>query len=55
MTKNVVHVAELPTLIFSTARAFSDWLADHHAASRGIWLRLAKKASGTVSKRSCAG
>ena len=38
-----------PTLSFATPRAFSDWLADHHASSRGIWLRLAKKASGTAS------
>ena len=48
-TKKVVHAAELPTLSFATPHAFSDWLADHHASSRGIWLRLAKKASGTAS------
>lgn len=41
--------AELPTLSFRTPRAFSDWLADHHASSRGIWLKLAKKASGAAS------
>lgn len=48
-TKTVAHAAELPTLLFATKRAFSDWLANHHASSRGIWLRLAKKASGTAS------
>ncbi|MFL6713814.1 MAG: YdeI/OmpD-associated family protein [Sulfurifustis sp.] len=48
-TKKVAHAAKLPTLSFATPRAFSDWLADHHASSRGIWLRLAKKASGTAS------
>lgn len=41
--------AELPTLSFVTPRAFSDWLADYHRSSRGIWLKLAKKASGTAS------
>lgn len=45
----VALAAELPTLSFATPRAFSDWLADSHVSSRGIWLRLAKKASGTVS------
>jgi uncharacterized protein YdeI (YjbR/CyaY-like superfamily) len=49
MTKKVAHAAELPTLSFAAPRAFSDWLADHHASSRGIWLRLAKKASGAAS------
>ena len=39
----------MPILSFATPRAFFDWLAGHHASSRGIWLRLAKKASGTVS------
>lgn len=48
-TKKVADAAELPTLSFATPRAFSDWLADHHASSRGIWLRLARKASGTAS------
>jgi uncharacterized protein YdeI (YjbR/CyaY-like superfamily) len=49
VTKKVAHAAELPTLSFATPRAFSDWLAEHHASSRGIWLRLAKKALGTAS------
>lgn len=48
-TKKVAHAAELPTLSFANPRAFSDWLADHHASSRGVWLRLARKASGTAS------
>lgn len=47
--KKVALAAALPTLSFATPRAFSDWLADYHASSRGIWLRLAKRASGTVS------
>jgi uncharacterized protein YdeI (YjbR/CyaY-like superfamily) len=40
---------ELPTLAFADPRAFSTWLAANHAASRGLWLRLAKKASGVAS------
>jgi len=40
---------ELPTLAFADPRAFSTWLAANHATSRGVWLRLAKKASGTPS------
>jgi len=49
MPKKVAAAAELPTLSFAKPRAFSAWLAGHHASSRGIWLRLAKKASGTAS------
>ena len=41
--------AALPTLSFDAPRAFSDWLVDHHGTSRGVWLKLAKKASGSVS------
>jgi uncharacterized protein YdeI (YjbR/CyaY-like superfamily) len=45
----VPSAAELPIVSFAAPRAFSDWLAEHHASSRGIWLRLAKKGSGTAS------
>lgn len=48
MKKKTTPAAELPILSFATPRAFSKWLAGHHA-SRGIWLRLAKKASGVAS------
>ncbi|HVZ24048.1 MAG TPA: YdeI/OmpD-associated family protein [Vicinamibacterales bacterium] len=47
--KKATNTAELPTLSFASSRAFSDWLADHHDSSRGIWLRLGRKASGSVS------
>ena len=40
---------ELPTVAFADPRAFSTWLAANHATARGVWLRLAKKASGTPS------
>lgn len=49
MTKKSAPAAELPILSFATPRAFSKWLAGHHASSRGIWLRLAKRASGVSS------
>jgi uncharacterized protein YdeI (YjbR/CyaY-like superfamily) len=46
-------VAATPTSDESTpfrdARAWASWLAKHHAASTGIWLRLAKKGAGTPS------
>jgi uncharacterized protein YdeI (YjbR/CyaY-like superfamily) len=40
---------ELPIIAFPTPSAWSDWLAANHAASRGLWLKLAKKASGIAS------
>jgi len=44
-----VPPGELPTVAFADPRAFSTWLAANHASSRGVWLRLAKKASGVPS------
>jgi len=35
----------LPLLSFATARAWLEWLAAHHASSRGLWLKIAKKGS----------
>ena len=40
---------EAPTLSFATAAAWAEWLAAHHAGSRGVWLKLAKTASGVAS------
>ena len=48
-TKKKTSTPELPTLPFATSRAFADWLAENHATSRGLWLRLAKTASGIGS------
>jgi uncharacterized protein YdeI (YjbR/CyaY-like superfamily) len=50
--KRKARAAALPTLSFATPRAFSTWLAGHHASSRGIWLKIARnamKASGAAS------
>jgi uncharacterized protein YdeI (YjbR/CyaY-like superfamily) len=39
----------LPVLLFPTVAEWEEWLERHHAESRGIWMRLAKKASGLRS------
>jgi uncharacterized protein YdeI (YjbR/CyaY-like superfamily) len=41
--------AELPIKLFETPADWETWLARHHAASRGLWLRLAKVGSGLRS------
>ncbi|MBU8896250.1 bacteriocin-protection protein [Corallococcus sp. H22C18031201] len=41
--------AELPIVAFATPEDWSSWLAAHHAASKGVWLKLGKKDSGLVS------
>lgn len=38
--------AQLPTLPFATAEAWDAWLAEHHADSDGVWVKIAKKGSG---------
>lgn len=40
---------DLPVLSFATARAWAEWLATHHASSRGLWLKIAKKGAGSAS------
>lgn len=40
---------ELPTLAPKNAQGWWDWLAAEHASSPGVWLKLAKKASGAVN------
>ncbi len=37
----------LPVLPFASPAAFRAWLEEHHATSKGIWLKIAKKGSGT--------
>lgn len=39
----------LPIRLFEQPSDWAAWLEEHHADSSGIWLRLAKKASGSVS------
>ena len=40
---------DAPALEFKTGKAWESWLEKNHAKSSGIWLRLAKKASGSES------
>ncbi|MFE9560455.1 YdeI family protein [Streptomyces sp. NPDC006487] len=36
-------------IAFAGAGAFEDWLAGHHTRHEGVWVKLAKKASGLAS------
>ena len=38
-----------PTMEFASAADFETWLAAEHRASTGIWLKIAKKATGIAS------
>jgi len=40
--------AELPILAFASAPAFETWVAEH-GAEAGLWLKIAKKASGIAT------
>ena len=40
---------EYPILPFASASAWEGWLAAHHAGADGVWIKMAKKASGTAS------
>jgi uncharacterized protein YdeI (YjbR/CyaY-like superfamily) len=37
---------DLPVLPFASREAWEAWLEEHHANSPGVWLKIAKKASG---------
>ncbi len=41
--------AETPVVAFTDAAGWSAWLVSHHGSSRGVWLKIAKKASATAS------
>lgn len=40
---------DLPVVAFESREAWNDWLAAQAADSEGLWLKLAKKASGIAS------
>ena len=40
---------DYPTLAFESSSAWELWLAQNHATSNGIWLRMFKKGSGEPS------
>ena len=40
---------DLPVVRFEGPQAWAAWLDEHHATSSGVWLQLAKKATGAAS------
>jgi uncharacterized protein YdeI (YjbR/CyaY-like superfamily) len=42
-------MAELPILPFESAAAWEQWLSEHHSQPDGLWVKIAKKASGVPS------
>lgn len=40
---------DLPIVSFPNRAAWATWLAEHHADSKGVWLKLARKGSGIES------
>ena len=44
--KNKAATPDLPILTFTATKEFTSWLAKHHKASSGIWIRLFKIKSG---------
>lgn len=40
---------ELPVLTFASQQEWLVWLAEHHADSAGVWLRIARKDAGASS------
>jgi uncharacterized protein YdeI (YjbR/CyaY-like superfamily) len=47
--QNGTTAKDLPAVSFATTRAWSEWLKAHHASSRGVWLKIAKKGSNSMS------
>ena len=40
---------DLPIIPFASRDVWEAWLAEHHATSSGVWLKIAKKGSGIDS------
>jgi uncharacterized protein YdeI (YjbR/CyaY-like superfamily) len=40
---------DLPTHSFQSQQDWDAWLEGHHADARGVWLKIAKKATGVAS------
>ncbi len=38
-----------PIVLVASQHAWDDWLATHHAASQGVWLKIAKKGTNPPS------
>ena len=46
---------DLPTLTFASQTEFEAWLEEHHATAPGLWIRIAKRASGIPSVTAAEG
>ncbi len=44
--KNSDH---MPIMSFETQQGWEEWLKEHHAETKGIWLKIAKKEASTPS------
>lgn len=42
-------MSDLPTLPFASPAAWRAWLEQNHATAQGVWLQIAKKASGRAT------
>jgi uncharacterized protein YdeI (YjbR/CyaY-like superfamily) len=49
MMKSVSKPADLPIVMCGSAVAWEQWLEQHHATERGVWLRLARSGSSLQS------
>lgn len=49
MTSTRKTSGDTPIRLFKTQKDWADWLGTNHASSPGVWLRIAKKASGIKS------
>ena len=45
----MTDTSDLPIVFFPSAAAWEAWLADGHATSGGVWLKMAKKGTGIDS------
>jgi uncharacterized protein YdeI (YjbR/CyaY-like superfamily) len=43
------QVPDLPVMELPSAEAWDAWLAQHHASSPGVWLKIAKKGTGVAT------
>jgi uncharacterized protein YdeI (YjbR/CyaY-like superfamily) len=46
---SATKMPELPIIPFPNARAWTKWLAEHHASSRGLWIKIGKKGNDAPS------
>jgi uncharacterized protein YdeI (YjbR/CyaY-like superfamily) len=44
-----MHIDDLPIIPFQSSLAWEEWLDNNHPNSQGLWLKIAKKASGIAS------